>query len=483
MLKRYKEQNPHLSCTVSTFGFGYSIHSNLLKDVAVEGDGTFAFIPDSSFVGTSFIHAVGNLLTTMAKNATLALEPLNGATLARDNAVPGGYITQKTSWGASVNLCSLQYGQTKDIIVRLSIPSTLASGTPFLSATLKYQPTDSSTPVERAVEATARDGGDEVEVQRCRLLFVDQVKLAMDLMKRGSNAAANQTIDSLLDEILRAATASRDERLKALVEDTQGQVKEAFSRDDWYKKWGVHYLPSLIRTHLLQQCNNFKDPGVQVYGGELFRKLRDEVDDIFVKLPPPKPSIKKASSSYTAPVRSMAVYHSSGNPCFAGECLVRLADGSQVPVQEVKKGDKVATPNPDRPARVLCVVKTTCHQGKADLVQLEGGLVVTPYHPVRVNGKWHFPRDLGEVMEKDCPFVYSFLLEEGHVMVINGVECVALGHGFEEDQVVAHAYFGSKRVVEDLEAMRGWNDGLVELGPGCLARDLVTGLVCGFHQS
>ena len=31
-------------------------------------------------------------------------------------------------------------------------------------------------------------------------------------------------------------------------------------------KWGKHYLQSLQRAHELQQCNNFKDPGVQFYG-------------------------------------------------------------------------------------------------------------------------------------------------------------------------------------------------------------------------
>ena len=35
---------------------------------------------------------------------------------------------------------------------------------------------------------------------------------------------------------------------------------------EYYVKWGRHYLPSLARAHLLQQCNNFKDPGVQGYG-------------------------------------------------------------------------------------------------------------------------------------------------------------------------------------------------------------------------
>ncbi len=65
---------------MSTFGFGYNLDSILLEELAVEGDGMYAFIPDSSFVGTIFVNALSNLLTTAAYNMQLSLEPLNGAT-------------------------------------------------------------------------------------------------------------------------------------------------------------------------------------------------------------------------------------------------------------------------------------------------------------------------------------------------------------------------------------------------------------------
>mmetsp|Transcript_84192 Transcript_84192/g.158472 ORF Transcript_84192/g.158472 Transcript_84192/m.158472 type:complete len:92 (-) Transcript_84192:54-329(-) len=89
-----------------------------------------------------------------------------------------------------------------------------------------------------------------------------------------------------------------------------GQCTEALSRRDWFSKWGVHYLPSIMFAHRLQQCNNFKDPGVQCYGGKLFQEIRDDADDVFNNLPAPKPSIRR---SHAAPV-SMAAY----NNCYGG---------------------------------------------------------------------------------------------------------------------------------------------------------------------
>ena len=46
------------------------------------------------------------------------------------------------------------------------------------------------------------------------------------------------------------------------------------------------------------------------------------------------------------------------------------------------------------PARVLCVLRTQCTNNLAYLVELSNNLLITPYHPVRVDGKWSFPCDI-----------------------------------------------------------------------------------------
>ena len=75
------------------------------------------------------------------------------------------------------------------------------------------------------------------------------------------------------------------------------------------------------------------------------------------------------------------------------------------------------------------------------------------------------------------------MLQSGHVVVINNVECVTLGHSFS-GPVVAHPYFGSPAVISDLSKMAGWANGLVEFDAGCMIRDEVAGgLLCGFDHS
>jgi Mg-chelatase subunit ChlD len=542
MLKRYKDQNLRLSATISTFGFGYRLDSELLREISAEGDGMYAFIPDSGFVGTAFVNAASNLLVTMGKNAEIALEPAPGVKVV-SGGVPGGVAVQETSWGAQLSIGSLQYGQQRSFTARVTIPADLPQGTPYLTATLKYHLRHDPEPVSTTVDAmwTGWDAGalaqtEAMTQQRLRLMMVDHISEAVAMAKRSDLAGAQTVIGRLVGEL--KAAQPRTPNLDAMLADVEGQITEAISREDWYTKWGGHYLPSLARAHQLQQCNNFKDPGIQQYGGELFKQLRDHADDLFCKLPPPKPSVgggysyrpRSASGAGAAggavggaraapapapaprPPIDMSMYNNRSNPCFAGKCLVTMADGSLQPVASLRRGQLVlcgagaADGLQGKAARVRCVVKTHCAQSRCELVELNSAasgataaadsLLVTPWHPVRVpparregaitstaaegvssqsqsqsQWLWQFPASLGPTVEHvDCDAIYSFVLEGGHTMVIGGVECVTLGHNFS-GEVVGHPYFGSTAVLKDLAQTSGWEPaGLVELRPGPMLR-------------
>lgn len=487
-LKAYKDTHKTLP-TINTFGFGYGVETPMLLNIAVEGNGMHAFIPDASFVGTAFVNALSNLMVTTAIHTTLSIEPENGAEIVE----VFGHSSQKTSWGSLVNLCSLQYGQVKDSVARLKVPANTDPSKPIARVTLKYERTSTKAAEEQeAVCMNANDGGVALQVHQLRLAFVKTVETAVDDALQQRNVQAQQEVAKILD----AANKVNDPHAKAIGQDISGQVTEALIRapEDYFQKWGRHYLPSLARAHLLQQCNNFKDPGIQFYGGQLFETIRDKVEDIFVKLPPPKPSVRArayyggggATKASAAPLASMRTYYDASGGCIAGECEVRMADGSVKRVDAVVRGDKVcASLSSGAHAEVVCVVKTQCFGGKESLVTLPGGLRLTPYHPVHKEDGWYFPLDLA-TPERDaaCDAVYNFVLAGEHAMVVNGVECVTLGHGLSAP-VVAHPYFGTQRVVDDLRRMRGWETGRVELFPSLCAgrsmvRDAKTGMVCGF---
>jgi len=80
------------------------------------------------------------------------------------------------------------------------------------------------------------------------------------------------------------------------------------------------------------------------------------------------------------------------------------------------------------------------------------GLLITEHHPVRIGGEWVFPVDVAgaETKEVPCVWVYNLVLGAVHVVRVGGVECCTLGHGFTDNAVIEHAYFGTHRVVDDL---------------------------------
>jgi hypothetical protein len=187
---------------------------------------------------------------------------------------------------------------------------------------------------------------------------------------------------------------------------------------------------------------------------------------------------------HAAPSIDMSMYNDRSAGCIHGLCLVSMADGSSKRVQDVVKGDRVRA-GTGRIAEVRCVVVAFCEGSVNDLVELDGGLRLTPYHPVQVEGKWHFPRSLGAVELHSCPAVYNFVLASEHSVVVNGIACVTLGHGFKEP-IVHHPFFGTSSVICDLKALRhgtSFDSGLIRFAPGCLMRDRETGLLCGYDAS
>jgi len=279
-------------------------------------------------------------------------------------------------------------------------------------------------------------------------------------------------------------------KISDLIRDCEGQVLEAVSKDEWFERWGGHYLRSLCVAHQYEICNNFKDPGVQHYGGPLFASIRDDLDDIFQALPPP---VSSASHDYygggcssSAPSTiSMSRFMDVNSGCFAGSCNVTLADGSNKRVANVRKGDVLRTGSAsDATATVICVVEHPA--GGEVCVVSPSGLIITPWHPIDIDGndKWSFPANcVSAVRQPSKESVFTFVLDRVHSVVVNGVRCVTLAHGVTSgDDVRAHPYFGGNACIDDLQKhfAKDYAAGHVTLPETCqFSRDPATKLVNG----
>jgi hypothetical protein len=389
----------------------------------------------------------------------------------------------------SFDLGMVNYGQSRDVVVRATNPSDLSV---HVQCRLPG----------RSVEMVGVFGPDDplrCAVQKARAQVVKAVADARRL-GRGSDgvggdlAAALAVVGKVAEGVRDLADAlpggeeAEEKYVSDLLQDLEGQIAMSVSREDWFNRWGVHYLPSILRAHVLQQCLNFKDPGMQHYGGELFREVRDVADDRFNELPAPTPSIVHRPSyvggtmmsapAAAAPI-NMATFNNAAGGCFASG-LVLLASGERRPVAEIAAGDRLAVGG--GVVVVDRVVETRfSDEQTTDLVDLGDGVLATPWHPVRAaGGDWRFPADIKPTVSLHVPAVYCFFLEDGGSYTIGGWEAVALGHELQ-GPVVSHPFFASReRVAKSLDALPTANGRVILRGGQCLERDS-DGLVSGFR--
>jgi adenylate kinase len=518
-LRAYFEKFPNFHCQVNTFGFGYNLNSKLLHDISVRGRGTFSFIPDAKIVGTCFVSAVANACSTMSQNCKVHLTCKNGSTF--NGAVSGKYHFDETTWGRVVELGPLHYGQSRDLVVPMNIP-TLSMATydlSYLEVVVEYDNSSGDVSHKVSFTATDRKSTRNSVAAWVRNHVVTKVTEIIDLCEKGNGPDGIKEMKVLIGKIAYYDAAAKgssdqDQRIITINSDVSGRMAKALSTVERFKRWGKHYLRAITRSHQLQIRTNFMDPGLQVYGGSLFKTLDSKGGEIFLTLPikkkdyyyktyhspqvrqqhyvppvqqhqqyvpsqpyvPPQPVVQ----AYIPPpdVDNSTYYGGSGGGCFDQNCTVLVVsqvNNNLVPTRlsDLKKSDIVSVVDlqgNSGVARINCVVKLNRVEETKEnyLVEFkESGLKITKKHPIRINGEWYLPKDFLEkssdydLVPSTAGCVYNFVLDKRNVLLkVNGIECVTYGHGIEN---VHHSFYSTNNVLDTLSQLPGWDNGFVEV--------------------
>lgn len=432
--------------TLHTFGFGYNLDSQLLEKIAKWGNGLFGFIPDCSMVGTVFINFLAHMLSVVVPNAELTYTV---------NLVDG------TTKSTTVQVGTVISGQTRHILLPIEV-----DGEPQ-SVSVNY---DGVNHIAQPVLVLP-------EFVQC---YTEYKRLLRNLIEA---KGCEDVTKPLLDAFVHTYNTSTNEGIKSIVRDVQsdtegeGQIGMASSRVH-FERWGGHYMRAYLRSQELQQCMNFKDPGLQIYGGPVFRSIQTDADTIFCTLPPPKPSGRAISFGNGTPA-SMSIFHNASSGCFHGINHIQMADGSFKQIKDVHVGDHVKTP--DGSACIRYVVE--CHSSaKSQPMTQYGELSITPWHPIRVGGEWKFPAQLASYTSRLIDVVYNFVLDKDHIVIVGGIECCTLGHGFK-GPVIEHAYFGESVVMDIREKAGGIEYGRVVYENLKTLRDPFTNEINGWFDA
>ena len=451
------------SFRINTFGFSYSLDSELLTKISNFGSGTYGYIPDCSMVGTIFVNWVANVLSTYISNSQLEIAINNN--LIKLNTV--GPIIFDQSRDLLFDI--------PDLNVPTEIKIRLLSNKQVLN---EY--------VMMGIPPITPDYSVASHVVRYNIIRT--INKALTHYRDYAHLVHNLFI--VINDVLHHLPEDQLEIVKNYIYDYEptdslktsfkgGQIKEAFSKSEYFNRWGRHYLRSLMNAYEFQQCNNFKDPGVQLFAGNLFNTIRSNADEIFCNMPAPVSSIIiNYSNSFSngigpfacnanasnvrplfAPV-SMVNFYNSNSTCFDGESMVKVPGGT-VKVKMLTKGMDVWSVNKYNVpiiTKISCVVKTKSQNNQCAVCEING-MYITPYHPIKLYGKWVFPETVANVYVNNIEYVYNVVLESGHVLIINDVNVCTMGHDFNDNAVIAHPYFGSSKVVDDLKKCKGWNNG------------------------
>jgi hypothetical protein len=163
-----------------------------------------------------------------------------------------------------------------------------------------------------------------------------------------------------------------------------------------------------------------------------------------------------------------------------------LANGNFKLVKHLKKGDKVlslADPydikSGLKEAKIVCILKILTN-GSVNMVSTNKGLKITPWHPIITHGVWMFPGNAFESKKENCDEIYSILLDNYFTFNLNGYWVIGIGHSYTLG-ILAHNYFGSEKIVNDLANDSGWINGIVTIKSSQFVRDYISHNIIGIN--
>ena len=407
--------------TISTFAFGYDVDSLLMEEISQIGNGVYGYCPDCTMVGTIFTSFMANILTTIESTVSVHVK---NKFLQKKFEIGGLYS------GAARNLgFFLEKSDFKNTEIKLLFGKNEKS-------------------VIKNIDYTKKSDKLMDEYYRNKL-----IKLISDNLETKDFIKTEKEIKKLYNEI--NEIANKTEFMKNLLIDlihkdaNHGQVEKAFS-EQYYKKWGLNYLLSFLRFHIVEQCGNFKDQSLKKYENKDFDEMRKLGNKIFVDLPPPE---NDCGGEDIDSHKFRDIFYNAYGGCFNGDAFVELNNGKKRKVKYLKKGDVLSNG-----ATVECLVENKIN--KFENVVKINDVYFSLYHPIEYKGEWVFPCEHFKVIRKFIDSWYNLVLKNKHEVLLNGVKAITLGHN-RTDGILKHPYFGTKKVIDALKKYDTYGQGFI----------------------
>lgn len=295
------------------------------------------------------------------------------------------------------------------------------------------------------------------KLQNISKLFVSHIDTVITLLENRKCDVAMETITALQTELREILPSN-------IVDDYTRELITAVN-PEYINKWSLHFLRSLKTAHSRFECHSFIDPSVSIYielYPEDWETTRDTLEGIYMQIPTPNPCLPNYNSTTTVYTLNLQSYASS-TTCVHELSKVVMADNSTKNSKDIQVGDHVKVVGGNHDVDEVQYIIKGGTKNMQHMVQLETGLVVTDWHPIKIDGKYVFPndciaQDTATHTEDVGDYKYSFVLKNRNPnMIINDTEVITLAHGCTED-CAKHDFWGTEKVVDEIKNHIGQRD-------------------------
>lgn len=461
-------KNINFSTPIYTFGFGYNLKRDLLYEMAKYANGGNGHIPDGNMIATVFCNFIGTILATVVMNLQLHIVPNENNTNYFHNLLMGDYASNYNANDQEYiyDIGTIQYQQERNIILNFE---EIIEFDYYYTYKIGGQSYKSETITVNQAFVNSCLPNDEISSHYYRYTSVECIRKMINYNRiieyKDSEEIYNQLVSLLEENAYNTNKTNIDGLIKNIKGDlgNTGQVKLAISAS-YFGKWGEFYLDQLSRSLNQQIKPNFKDEAC-TFGGEVFESIVDKASDIFDTLPPPNPSLinnslyhyQSPSYTSTTPI-VMSNYNDPCGGCIDSRCIIEMFDETFKPLYEVQKFDIIKSVDNNNNivgATVKCVFETIITSEKREYVNYND-LIITPWHPIKIglygkNQDWIFPGDNFATYILNSKSMITLVLEDYHIMFVNNIKCITLGHNFEDNEILKHPFYGTNNVINNLK--------------------------------
>jgi len=263
-IKKQIEEKP--AFTLFTFGYGADHDDKMLKAISETSKGLYYFIENADHIPKAFGDCIGGLISVVAQNMKLRLEPLSGVVIkqVKTKFKVSEEVGETGETIHEVNLGDLYSEEERNIVCELELPEVSDNilQSKILVMRLNYfnvlssesEKQETVTQIDRQDNVPQLTPNISVDKQRNRMIAADALEKANALGRSSQLQQARNELNQAISQLKNSVSANEQMSLQ-LVTDLQ----EALSRiqdQSTYASSGSKYMSSHSMSHHYQRSSH-----------------------------------------------------------------------------------------------------------------------------------------------------------------------------------------------------------------------------------